>query len=222
MKCTLKIKRIKTLNEVEGSWTIQDYIELLSRLDFQKPEEIAPQELQEMLFMAITDFEPQQAAEIVLTYTLSDALRTGQIQQLAHEMMEDKVAEEYPDIALHFPLFNVNQLLFKAYNGSFPNTKASILEVEIHFPQHPNIEMNKELALKALCNGLRESNLINRLYPDQLAGKTTFPEADHIIWDFHQSEKDTYSIITSDYWINQEDILGDEFEGVVNEFIDED
>tara|TARA_R110002051_G_scaffold143457_1_gene216366 strand:- start:1014 stop:1163 length:150 start_codon:yes stop_codon:yes gene_type:complete len=44
-------------------------------------------------------------------------------------MLQDKVAEEYLDIPLHYPLFNINQLLHDAYNGQFPKTVAVILGV---------------------------------------------------------------------------------------------
>jgi hypothetical protein len=46
-------------------------------------------------------------------------------------MLKDKVAEECSEPDLHFDLFNINQLLIKAYNGKSPNTEASIIDVEI-------------------------------------------------------------------------------------------
>lgn len=47
--------------------------------------------------------------------------------------------EEYSDISLHYPLFNINQLLYKAYNGTFSNTKASRLKLEIEFHEAEHI-----------------------------------------------------------------------------------
>jgi hypothetical protein len=46
----------------------------------------------------------------------------GQIEQISHNMLIDKVCEEY-QIHMQGRLFHVNQLLFKAYNGKFPNAK---------------------------------------------------------------------------------------------------
>jgi hypothetical protein len=46
--------------------------------------------------MAITDFEPNEAA-IVLDYKLSDSLNEGQIQQISNDMLIDKISEEYPE-----------------------------------------------------------------------------------------------------------------------------
>jgi hypothetical protein len=39
-------------------------------------------------------------------------------------MLIDKISEEYPEI-VQAPLYHINQLLFKAYNGKFPNAKAT-------------------------------------------------------------------------------------------------
>ena len=221
MRCSVRITDIATLHEIEGAWTHEDYIGLLDRMGFPEAQEVAPEELLELLFLAVNDFEPHEAAEIILTYKLSDFLTKGQIQNLAVDMLDDNVAEEYSDIALHFPLFNINQLLNKAFSGKFPNTKASKVNLELKFQQGNNVEITKELVLKAICNGLRESNLVRRLFAEQLQGKAEFPEAADIIWEMEQSEDGTISIITSDYWVNEEDFLEAEFEGVVHEFEEE-
>jgi hypothetical protein len=79
--------------------------------------------------MAITDFEPNEAAAIVLDYKLSDSLNEGQIQ-ISNDMLIDKISEEYPEIAMQAPLYHINQLLFK-YNGKFPNAKATVMEFSV-------------------------------------------------------------------------------------------
>lgn len=53
--------------------------------------------------MAISDFEPHEATELVLGYKLSDYLTKGQIKNLSLDMIDDNVAEDYSDIALHYP-----------------------------------------------------------------------------------------------------------------------
>jgi hypothetical protein len=67
--------------------------------------------------MAITDFEPNEAAAIVLDYKLSDSLNEGQIQ-ISNDMLIDKISEEYPEIAMALYIISINR--FKAYNGKFP------------------------------------------------------------------------------------------------------
>jgi hypothetical protein len=217
----VNVTDIKTIKEIDGFWTNEDYIELLDRLDFPDAKKVAVEELQEMLFMAITDYKPEEAAQIILTYKFSDILTEGQIENLSHEMIEDSVTEEFADISLHYPLFNINRLLYKAFNGKFPNTKASLITLEIDFPPNQKIKITKEIVLKAISKGLKETNLVNRIFDEQIAGKVEFTEAESILWDLVKLEDGKVTITTSDYWINEEDFIDTEFEGIINEFVQE-
>jgi len=168
--------------------------------------------------MAITDFEPYEAAEILLNYKLSEELNEGQIQSLSHEFLKDKVAEEYAEPALHYDLFNINQLLYKAYNGTFPNTEASIIHLEITHEPNVEIEINDELIVKALGSGLKENNLIKRLFEDQLVGEAEFTDASKTIWKINMLSESNYQLITSKYWLDKADFLAYEFETVIVNF----
>ena len=79
--------------------------------------------------------------KLSLAYKLGQELNEGQIEQISHNMLIDKVCEEYPEIHMQGRLFHVNQLLFKAYNGKFPNAKASV----VHFSMAPTDGEAKEL-----------------------------------------------------------------------------
>jgi hypothetical protein len=179
-----------------------------------------PEELKEMLYMAITDFEPEEAAEIVLTYKLNERLSAGQIQNIAHDMLEEKVAEQYADPSFHYDLFNINQLLFRAFKGKFPNTEASVIMIEAISNQ--NLELNKEVLTKALAQSLSESSIIQRLYEDQVMGLTDFGDAEKIIWLYNPKGENTYEIITSRYWIDKEDIENGEYEATITFFEEKD
>ena len=217
MKLQVNIKDIKYVNEIDTYWTNEDYKELLQLFDFSEIDKINPNELKEMLFMAITDFEAEEAAKIVLTYKLSEVLNEGQIHNLAYDMPNDKVAEEYPDPELHYDLFNINQLLHHAFNGVFPNTEASILTIEALMKG----EMTEEIMTKSLCQGLSGENLLNRLYSDQLEGKEEFTDAAKFIWLLTKKGENTYELMTSKYWIDKDSIARDEYECEI-EFFDED
>lgn len=216
MNYTINIESISLKEELQNSWSKEDYLELLERFDFPQTEGTA-EELKELLYMAITEFDPDEAAAILLKYHLSDALTEGQIGQLSHEMIEDKVAEEYPDISLHKSLFEVNQLLYKAYNGTFPLTKATIIIVEMK-PKDgtPQKAITKEIALKALAAGMSDRNVIKRLFEEQLKEEVVFPEADNILWDFKLLGDNRYEIVTSEYWIEKEEFIATNFEVKVN------
>jgi hypothetical protein len=164
--------------------------------------------------MAITDYEPNEAAAIVLTYKLSEDLSKGQIEQISNDMLLDKIAEEYPEISLHATLFHVNQLLNKAFNGKFPNIKASQFECNLTpLDKTGKVEMTKEGMLKLLDKGLSDSNLIKRLFGDKMTGNAPFPEAESILWDMQTTDGINFKVLTSEYWLSQEDLIADEFEG---------
>jgi len=215
MNFIIKLKKIKTIDRIDGSWKKEDYINLLELFEYPDPSSIPATDLLEMLRMAITDFEPNEAAEIVLKYKLGDKLNNGQIENLSHEMQQDKVAEDYPEIALHYPLFNINQLLHDSYNGKFPKTQASAIEIELVFKG--KIKVTKEVVIRCLSDLLSEKSLLKRLFTDQLDSNEKLSDADDIIWELKPLTENTYTIISSDYWFSREDFHLAEFAGVLTE-----
>ncbi len=220
MNYEIIIKRIDTVNEVEGYWSDEDFIQLLEKFNYPDGAKSEKKNLPEFLEMAISDYEPSEAAEIVLAYKLSEELNEGQIQQISHNMLIDKVCEEYPEIHLQGRLYHVNQLLFKAYNGTFPNAKASVLYFSMT-PDETDSEkiLTKENVLKLLNNGLSDRNLIKRLFDDQMTQNIPFPEAEGIIWELSTTNNINYTLITSENWINKEDFIRFEFESMLEEIV---
>lgn len=218
MKYLVTIKDVKTANELDGAWNNDDFKELLARFEYPDAEQLKPTELQEYLFLAISDFEPNEAAAILLDYKLSDVLAEGQIDNISHEMLREKVSENYSDIYIHQELFNINQLLYKAYNGKFPLTKVNVVQFEMKGEPNDEAELTKETALKALSYGLSENNLIKRLLSDQLEGKVPFPEAEGIVWDLQHQENDDYSMTTSEKWLTKDEFTKLEYECNVHSF----
>jgi len=218
MKYKVEIKKVETVDEIENYWTNEDYIKLLGKFDYPDAANSDTASLKELLAMAISDFEPNEAAAIVLEYKLSEDLNEGQIQQISNDMLLDKICEEYPEIGLHGTLFHINQLLFKAYNGKFPNAKATIIECEITpLENETDEDLTKENVLKLLGKGLSDSNLVNRLFDHAMHENAPFPEAESILWNLETSDNSNFKIITSEYWISRDDIVASEFEGIVEE-----
>jgi hypothetical protein len=212
MKYQVSIKKINSVNSIENYWINADFVHLLNEFNYPEAEKANASELEELLLMAITDFEPPEAAQILLTYKLSESLSEGQIQNISHEMLEDKVAEEYPDTTLHYDLYNVNQLLNKAYNGKFPNTVATIIHAELTPLGKEKHEIDKEIILKTFSKGLKDSNLLNRLFEEQLNGEAEFEDAQHVIWKYEKVGDKSIKVITSNYWIEKEDFNETEYE----------
>ncbi len=212
MNYSVKIHSLKTIDELAGAWKDADYVELLKRFDYEDADKIQPGELKEYLFLAIADFEPHEAAAIVLAYKLSDVLTEGQIENISHEMLREKVAENYSDIYIHKELFVINEFLFKAYNGKFPHTKAIVVELEAKEKGEKATDVSKELILKILRPGLSDSNLIVRLFGDQLESDAPFPEAEGIVWELEDKGSGVYILTTSEKWLSQDDVSNLEYE----------
>ena len=218
MKYHIIINSVKTVESLKDAWSKEDYLALLEKFELESESHLSIKELEELLFLAISEYEPNEAAAIVLEYRLSEHLNENQIDQMSYDMLQDKISEEYPEISLHHELFSINQLLYKAYNGTFPNAKATIIEFEIS----PNNTISKEIILKALDKTLAQGNVIKRLFGNQLAGKEAFDEAESIVWDLTATGKSSFIMTTSEYWMSRDEFKDAEFDVTVVEFEDED
>jgi len=217
MKYQVTINQINNVDDLENYWTVEDYVQLLALFDYPDAKSTDLTELQELLSMAVSDFEPNHAAAKVLTYKLSDHLNEGQIDQLSNEMLIDKVCEEYPEISLHSAFYQINQLLYKAYNGKFLNAKASIISCTVTPENTENIEpLSKATILKVLHDGFSTRNVIKRLFNEQLTTDAAFAEAEDIIWHLNTTDNVNYELITSEYWLDREDFAATSFSSEVN------
>ena len=212
MKYQVTINHINSVDYLENYWTVDDYVHLLAAFDYPNAKSTNPTELQELLFMAISDFEPNHAAAKVLKYKLSDHLSEGQIDQLSNEMLLDKICEEYPEINLHETLFHINQLLYKAFNGKFLNAKASVINCTLAPEDAATVTaLSKARILRILYAGFSPRNVVKRLFNEQLTSDVPFEEAEDIIWHLNTTDHTTYEIITSEYWLDREDFAATAF-----------
>jgi hypothetical protein len=202
----VKVLSFEQIQELPGSWEKNDLVNLLNAMDYDNPAEIKDSELKEMCMMSLTDFEPEEAAKIVLDYTIAGRLTDGQIENLSHEILTEKLWEEYPELPLHSDLFRSTQLLYDAYNGKFPRAEAVRFTIEIEgdvaiFNENPEAPI-----LRILAAGMSDRSLIKRLFSDQVEGNH-FDEAKDILWQLKvvsQSETSvTYDIVSSAYWLDE-------------------
>ena len=197
-----------SLNELPNSWQQADYKELLKKMNYDNPDEIKEAELQEMCLMSFTDLEPREAAEIVLTHLFAEELTAGQIENLSHQMLTEKLWEENPQLPLHKGFYQATQLLHTAFNGTFPRTQAVQFQVKCTAETAEDlavfVEAPEAPLLRLLAQGLPDNALINRLYSEQLAGPV-FEEATSILWEAKtvaQDEKSrTFEVVGSTNWL---------------------
>ncbi len=198
--------------EIENAWTADDYKALLSMMDIQEDElgGMGEAELKEMCLMSLNDFEHHESAQFVLTHIFKDEITEGKIEQLSHQMIENKLWEEHADSAYHLSLFNAYGLLREAYNGIFKEPTGVQFTVKITADKSHSFEIFDAsldaVIVRLLANGLDEAAILNRLFEEQIKGES-FPEAKNILWIlkelFVTENERQYEIISSELWFGE-------------------
>jgi hypothetical protein len=204
---TVELLKFEIIEELENGWNTDDYRALLVAAEYGDTSEIADEELKEMSLIALSDYEPEEAAKIVLTYIFAGTLNAGQVNNLANEMLDEKMWEEYADLSLHEQFFSVSQLLYQAFKGKFPHPEAVRCRVKIDAEEKAGyaiFEKDTETALlRILVQGMPPNTLISRLFEDQVS-EGEFREAKDIIWQFKEEVEDDaliFELISSEYWL---------------------
>ncbi len=211
-KFKVQVTDIDDIHEMPEGWNNESYLELLKFLDADDPEAIPKEELRDMAAMALIDFEPEEAAEKVLEFRLGDKLNAGQRENIAVDARRESLWEQYSDISFHEEMFNVGVLINIAFPMKFRKPEAAkiVLKVTSKNPDSAEVLRAPTAAFIArlLNDGMNEHNTIYRLFQDNLAGES-FPEAEHFIWRFDQSDVDeqehskTLTIYTSWNWVDE-------------------
>ena len=213
-KFDIEIVDYKKTSSIENAWNTKDYTAILESMENDDVAGMSNSDIKEMCMMALSDLEVEDAATIVLTYLLKGKITSGKISQIANQMPDDKLWEEFPDPLFHEKLFNAYGLLREAFNGRFAKPTGVIMrliiksENELALQQLENLP--KVTLIRILSKGLDDSSLINRLYEEQIAGEG-FKEAEGIIWKMTPLSKSglqmEYEIISSQLWLEDlEDI----------------
>lgn len=197
-----------TIHELPHSWKNKDYLALLKLMGYDNAEAIPDSELQAMCLMSLTDVEPVEAAQVIVGYLFAGQLSEGQIENLSHQMLTEKLWEEYPELSLHEGFFKATQLLYTAYNGKFPKAEAVQFQIKLTPEEGVSLSLfdgNPEAPLlRLIAQGMPDRALLNRLFSEKLAGDS-FEEAKHILWRLDTIEKDShyiiFEIVSSAYWL---------------------
>ncbi len=198
------------LEEIEGARSTEDFAELLDAMEFGDRSGLSAEELREMCIMSLQDLTPVEAAYLVLTHDMGDVLRDGQVRNLATEMLEEKLWEDYADSSLHERMFHAGSLLYAAFPRSFPKPDAVHVELEVKAVNAAAREFlvpspDESFLARLLADGMDDRAVLNRLYGDQLKGGS-FPAASEVVWILHTEEvgEDVmrFGIIGSGYWLD--------------------
>ncbi len=214
-KYTIQLLELKEIHEIPQVWTEDELRKLLQFVEYDDVQEIPANELKDMACLALTDFEVEEAAVKVLEFRIGDRLNKGQRQNLAIELQDDKIWEEYSDLSLHEELFHVSCMLYWAFPKNFREPDIARLKLSITSltPESGKNIANLTAAFitRVLNDGMDKHNLLNRLFDESLEANT-FVEAEDIIWQFKtegtqdNAKEQTVVIYTSWNWV--EDLKG--------------
>ena len=207
-KFDVEVLGFKKVRALEGAWSYEDYKQLLVLMEMEDgTEQMTPAEVKEMCLMSLSDNDPQGAANVVLTHLFGRTLSAGKIEQLSHQMPEDRMWEEYSDIMAHEKLFNAYALLREAFNGTFTQPNGVKFKVKLHAQHAESFSVFDGFAeaplVRVLACGIPDNAILNRLYEDQIVGDD-FPEAEGILWQLSKlsqtKNEATYEMISSGFW----------------------
>jgi hypothetical protein len=185
-KYSVAVEGFRVIKEIQGSWTPEDYKSLLDLMEFDQSEETSPEDLKDLCLMSLQDLKAPEAAELVIKYRLGDSLNGGQIQNAAHEMLDEKLWEESADMILHERFFHVGSLLYQVSSGSFPLPDAVSVKLKIKALNDPAQEVlsqpiHESFVVRLVADGMEKDAALHRMFDESLASDH-FPEADKIIW----------------------------------------
>jgi hypothetical protein len=207
-KFDLEVIDYKKVSSIKEAWNTQDYTAILELMDNDDVAGMSDSDIKEMCMMSLNDLEPEEAANVVLTHLFGDVITSGKIDQIASQMSDDRLWEEFADPQFHEKLFNAYGLLREAFNGIFTKPTGVITRLLIH-AENEQAQQQLENAPKAtlvriISQGLEDYSLMNRLFDEQISGQD-FEEAEGILWRatvIKQAELQTeYEIISSELWL---------------------
>lgn len=209
-KFNVQIDSFDKISKMKNFWSKDDYLALMAIMDLdQGLEKMDSAELREMCMMSLNDLEPDEAAKVVLSHLFSDE-SAGKIEQLSHDMVDNRLWEEYSDCLYHERFFSAYALLREAFNGIF--AQPSGVEVTISVTGEDIEDMaifdqsHYSSMVRLLASGQSDDALINRLYEDQIQGEN-FPQAPGIIWRLEQIADNgltrKFNFVSSYFWLEQ-------------------
>jgi hypothetical protein len=206
----VEVSAFAIVQAIDGVWNDREFSDLLAEMEFGSIEGLSKDELREMCLLSLQDLTPEAAAALVLKYRLGDRLNDAQISNIAADMPEEKLWEEYADMALHEGLFHVSSLLYVAFPNVFPEPDAVTATVRITARHEEGSQLlrssiNESFLLRLLAGGMDEDAALIRLFEDQLAGDS-LPEAQFIIWTLtsESTAEDacTVELLSSGSWLD--------------------
>jgi len=208
------VSGVHEIHDMPGTWSDDDYRQLLTRLEVDGVEDVSSSDLLEMALMALQDMEADDAADAVLAHKLGSRISVGARRNIVEDLLEDQRPwEQAADISLHAQIFAAAVLLQKAFPSSFarPDMMQVVLEVTALTSDAKAVLASppqKAFVTRLLADAMDAHSILERLFDEQLVSHY-FPEADGIIWlaEFSDQPSDDHSsvklaIYSSLHWLD--------------------
>lgn len=227
-KFTVQIDSFTKLNKLPNAWSNEAYTALLAAMDLDDgTQDMNATELREMCMMSLNDLQPDEAAKVVLSYLFTDET-AGKIEQLSHDMLDNRLWEEYSNCLYHEGFFNAYALLREAFNGTFAQPTGLELMFSVTGEDSDDMTIFDESLyssiVRLLANGQGDDALIARLYEEQIEGNQ-FPQAPGIVWQLEQTDNNEltrkFRLVSSCFWFGSFENI-DSFEAETHADVDED
>ncbi|MDQ8197844.1 hypothetical protein QEH56_06785 [Pelagicoccus enzymogenes] len=188
-KFLLKVVSFETVDEIPSTWPETECRALLQHLEFSDAESVDSEQLRDYAVMALQDLEIDEAAQALLEFVFADKLAKGKKQNIAEDIQKEPLWEEYPDLALHEPIFNIQRLFNLAFDSA-PKPQVNRIQISLHPTDAPSQAYLSQILASAkpeaflvrcMAAALPDDAILNRLFEDPIA-KAAFPEAEHIVW----------------------------------------
>ncbi|MEZ6185066.1 MAG: hypothetical protein R3F62_08670 [Planctomycetota bacterium] len=85
----------RLVEEIEGGWTEADFVRLLEAQDYGDTSGMSPEELREICVRSLQDLPLDEAAALLMRHKLEGALRSGQVENLSHEVADERHWEHW-------------------------------------------------------------------------------------------------------------------------------
>ncbi|MFQ3237580.1 MAG: hypothetical protein ACI9C4_003169 [Paraglaciecola sp.] len=213
---TVQVEHFQKINKITHAWSNEDYHALMAIMDLDEGlAGMDATELREMCMMSLNDLDHDEAAKVILTHLFPDE-SPGKIEQISHDMIDNRLWEQYSNCLYHQRFFSAYALLREAFNGIFAQPTGVEISVKITGENSEDMAIFDQSVhsslVRLLANGQGDDALIHRLYDTQIQGKQ-FPEAPGIIWQLEQLSDSgltrQFSFVSSYFWFERIEHIDD-------------
>jgi hypothetical protein len=179
------IQSITEIHTLPGIWDDKALNALLALGDADDLGDLAGQDLLEMTLMVLQDMGNQKAGELVLEAIFGNSMRPGVRQNLIDDLQQDEPWSDFAEVSQQRGLFVAVVLLHQAFPTRYGTPDAQVLRINVQTKSPAGLAAmdtaEPAWLLRLLAGGMDDSNIVHRIYGDDLSAGP-FKSAAGLIW----------------------------------------